>query len=80
MKYYINSNNEIFAYESDGSQDHLVDNKTPITQEEVDAIIAEKYPATTPPPAPTKEELLAKLEALAAQIAALDSSSETTQL
>jgi hypothetical protein len=71
MKHYIDSNNKIFAYELDGSQDHLIGDKTPITREEVDQILAEQYPTTTPAPAPTKEELMAKLEALAAQIAAL---------
>ena len=38
MKYYINKQQEIFAYELDGSQDYLIDNKEPITMEEVQAI------------------------------------------
>ena len=38
MKYYINKQQEIFAYELDGSQDHLIDDKEPITIEEVQAI------------------------------------------
>ena len=38
MKYYINKQQEIFAYELDGSQDHLIDDKEPITMEEVQAI------------------------------------------
>ncbi len=38
MKYYINKQQEIFAYELDGSQDHLIDDKEPITLEEVQAI------------------------------------------
>ena len=38
MKYYINTNKEIFAYEEDGSQDHLIGDKVAITQEELDAI------------------------------------------
>jgi hypothetical protein len=37
MKYY-KQNNEIFAYELDGSQDDLIGDKTPITLEEVQAI------------------------------------------
>jgi hypothetical protein len=37
MKYY-KQNNEIYAYELDGSQDHLIGDKTPITLEEVQAI------------------------------------------
>ena len=42
MKLFKNSNNTIYAYELDGSQDHLIGDKTPITQEEVDAIRAVK--------------------------------------
>jgi hypothetical protein len=76
MKHYLDIDGKIYGYELDGSQDYLIGDKTPITREEVDALIAERYPTTTTPapaPAPTKEELMAKLEALAAQIAALDS-------
>jgi hypothetical protein len=73
MKYYLDTDGKIYGYELDGSQDHLIGDKTPITREEVDRILAEQYPTTTPTPAPTKEELMAKLEDLAAQIAALDS-------
>ncbi len=39
MKYYKNSQNNVFAYELDGSQDHLIVGKTPITKEEADAIV-----------------------------------------
>jgi len=42
MKYYKTSDNEIFAYESDGSQDHLIGDKTPITDQEADAIRQQK--------------------------------------
>ena len=38
MKHYINENKEIFAYELDGSQDHLIGDKVAITIEEVQAI------------------------------------------
>ena len=38
MKLYKDSNNTVFAYEPDGSQNNLIGNKTPITQEEADAI------------------------------------------
>ena len=38
MKYY-KQNNEVFAYELDGSQDRLIGNKTPMTDEEVKAHI-----------------------------------------
>ena len=37
MKYYKNINNEVFAYEEDGSQDHLIGNKVLMTAEEVEA-------------------------------------------
>jgi hypothetical protein len=42
MKYYKDTNNKIFAYELDGSQDHLIGNKTPITKQQADAIIAQQ--------------------------------------
>lgn len=42
MKYYKDSNNNVYAYESDGSQDHLIGDKTQITQEEVNAINSAK--------------------------------------
>lgn len=38
MKYY-KQNNEVFAYELDGSQDHLIGNKEPMIDEEVEAHI-----------------------------------------
>jgi predicted house-cleaning noncanonical NTP pyrophosphatase (MazG superfamily) len=38
MKYYINTNKEIFAYEEDGSQDYLIGDKVAITIEEIEAI------------------------------------------
>ena len=40
MKLFKTQDNQIFAYELDGSQDHLIGDKTPVTQEEADAIIA----------------------------------------
>lgn len=43
MKLYKDSNNEIFAYEDDGSQDDLIGDKIRVTQEEADAIIESKY-------------------------------------
>lgn len=46
MKLYKNQNNEIFAYELDGSQDHLISNNLiSITQEEADQIIQDKTQA-----------------------------------
>jgi hypothetical protein len=39
MKHYKNSDNQIYAYEQDGSQDHLIlADYTAITDEEADAI------------------------------------------
>jgi len=40
MKLFKDDNNQIFAYEEDGSQDHLIESKTSITQAEADALIA----------------------------------------
>ena len=42
MKLFKDGNNIIWAYEPDGSQDHLIGDKTPITQEQADAIRAQK--------------------------------------
>lgn len=41
MKLYKDSDNKIWAYEPDGSQDHLIGNKTPITADEADEIRAQ---------------------------------------
>ncbi len=40
MKFFKDNNNQIFAYEEDGSQDHLIEGKTSITKTEADALIA----------------------------------------
>jgi ribosomal protein S6 len=45
MKHYINSNNEIFAYELDGSQDHLIGDKTPISEEQASSLLQQKQQA-----------------------------------
>ena len=42
MKLYKDNQNNIYAYELDGSQDHLIGDKTAITQEESNAIIQAK--------------------------------------
>lgn len=41
MKLFKDANNNIFAYEEDGSQDDLIGDKTPITQAEADEIRAQ---------------------------------------
>jgi len=42
MKLFKDANNDIFAYELDGSQDDLIGDKTPVTQAEADAIRTQK--------------------------------------
>jgi hypothetical protein len=42
MKLYKDSNNNIFAYEEDGSQDHLIGDKVKITAEEASSIHNQK--------------------------------------
>ena len=42
MKLYKDADNTVWAYESDGSQDHLIDDKIPVTQEEADVLAAQK--------------------------------------
>ena len=42
MKFFKTQDDQIFAYELDGSQDHLIGDKTPITQEQADEIIANR--------------------------------------
>lgn len=55
MKYY-KQNNEVFAYELDGSQDHLIGNKILMTDEEVELHLN---------PPKTEEQLALEAEALA---------------
>jgi hypothetical protein len=38
MKFFKDANNNVFAYEADGSQDHLIGNKLPISEEEANAL------------------------------------------
>lgn len=40
MKYYKDQAGTVFAYAADGSQDHLIGGKTPITLEEADELRA----------------------------------------
>jgi len=61
MKLFKDNQNNVFAYEIDGSQDHLIADKIAITQEEADALIAEKQ-ASIPVPTPlTPAEKLASV-------------------
>jgi hypothetical protein len=45
MKLFKDENDVIYAYEADGSQDHLIGDKTPITQEEADQLRSQKEQA-----------------------------------
>ncbi|GAB1440122.1 hypothetical protein MASR2M36_29040 [Providencia sp.] len=54
MKYYRNRNNEIYAYESDGSQDAFIADDL--------ALIAEQEALAITNPPPTKEQLIAEAE------------------
>jgi len=72
MKYYKDKNNKIYAYEDDGSQDNFIKpDLVSISKEKVDEILLEKKQTYIPPYEPTKEELLAQLESLAAKINSL---------
>lgn len=72
MKTYKDSNIGLWAYEEDGSQDHLIPaDFILITEEEADAIRAEKiaeYNRLHPIVQPTLAELQAKLSAIQEQI------------
>lgn len=54
MKYYKDNQGNVFAYELDGSQDHLIGNKVAMTAEEVEAHIN---------PPKTAEQLQAEINA-----------------
>ena len=67
MKLFKDNQDTVFAYELDGSQDNLIGDKTSITQEEADAIIASKVTPLTEEQqaqATAKASALAKLAAL----------------
>lgn len=53
MKYFKDEAGTVYAYEDDGSQDELIGDKTPLTVEQVDALL-------NPPPTP--EQLIAQAE------------------
>lgn len=62
MKHYKSPDNEVYAYELDGSQDCLIpDNFVLLTQEEVDSILEAQYQEWLASQ-PTKEEQIAKLQ------------------
>jgi hypothetical protein len=72
MKYYKDKNNQVYAYEADGSQDEFIKpSLVAITKEQADEMLVKLVPEYTPPPEPTKAELLAELAELTAKIEAL---------
>jgi hypothetical protein len=79
MKTYKDENNNLWAYEDDGSQDHLIsENLIQITEEEANIIGAEiqakvnaEFLKNNPQPQPTLEELQAQLNAIQEQIKGL---------
>lgn len=65
MKFYIDESGDIYAYESDGSQDELIGNKKEITEDEVNAIL-------NPPPSQAELIELAESEKLQLRVIADD--------
>lgn len=66
MKYYKSPTNEIFAYELDGSQDHLIPaNFIQLTQEEIDAREKQFYEQKVELEKKLQEQKAAKESALA---------------
>ena len=71
MKTYKDLNNNLWAYEEDGSQDDLIPTEfVLVTEDEADAIRAKKQLEIITIE-PTKNELRAELELLTAKINAL---------
>ena len=72
MKYYKDENNQVYAYETDGSQDEVIKpSLVAITKEQADELRFASMPEYVAPPEPTKAELLAQLQELTAKIEAL---------
>ena len=55
MKLFKTQDNQIFAYELDGSQEHLIGDKTPITQKEADVIYKENQSNLLLEPTPAEK-------------------------
>jgi hypothetical protein len=63
MKLYKSPDNKVYAFEADGSQDHLIwKNFVAITEEEAKVII-DAYHKEVLAKQPSKEEQIAKLQA-----------------
>ena len=73
MKHYKSPQNEVWAYEEDGSQDHLIpEDFIAITDQQAFDLNAQKLSAMfVAQPSPTKEELLAKILEIQAQLESL---------
>jgi hypothetical protein len=54
MKIYKDDKNDVYFYLADGSQDHLIGDKTPISKEEADLLAEARF-------APARENLLKTL-------------------
>ena len=63
MKLFKDTQNNVFAYELDGSQDYLIGDKVALTQSEIDARNA-KFAADAQAAKDAKASALAKLTAL----------------
>ena len=71
MKLYKSPTNEVWAYEPDGSQDNLIpEDFIAITEQEASELTQRVEPTNTY--SPTKEQLMAELQALTAKIQALE--------
>jgi hypothetical protein len=46
-KLYKDSNKNIYSYPADGSQDHLIRDKTPVSQEQADALVSANLESMT---------------------------------
>lgn len=64
MKLYKDTENNVFAYELDGSQDHLIGDKTQITQEQANDLITEKQASIPASPSVTPATPAEKLALL----------------
>lgn len=72
MKHYKSPDNRVYAYEADGSQDSIIpEDFVRVTDEEA-VVLNQQYLASIsveiPTPQPTKEELMAKLLEIQAQL------------
>lgn len=62
MKYYKDNNGNVFAYELDGSQDHLIGDKVAMTAEEVEAHLNPPVVITIPQVVTMRQTRLALLQ------------------